>query len=242
MIQLSRKYFDVGLLTQQHEAMLAFWRDDIGLPVLEELNPVDGVFQYKLDLKGAVLKLNCVDMELPTSNALSGLRLLMIVDSGITSPRHLKDPDGNLVCLVPPGHSGIQTFGVHFAVSNEEAFGHFYRDILQLPLIAERAYDLGGAVISYGWSPDVVAGADTTGVGYYYLTLQVMDAAATHSQLCDRGAVEDQAASSQHTSTASIISFILDPDGNKIEISERPDLVERNSNLSLNTIWGVLGS
>ncbi|MEH6584742.1 MAG: VOC family protein [Halioglobus sp.] len=228
MMQLARKYFDVGLLTQQREAMLAFWRDEIGLVVTEELNPVEGVFQYKLDLKGAVLKLNCVDMDLPTNNTLNGLRLLMIADSRVASPRHLRDPDGNLVCLVPPGYSGIQTFGVHFTVSDEQAFGRFYRDTLELPAIAERTYDLGGAAISYGWSPDVVAGADTTGVGYYYLTIQVMDAAATHSQLCARGAVEDQPIGGQHTSTASIISFILDPDGNKIEISQRPDLVERS--------------
>lgn len=46
MIQLSRNYFDVGLLTQQREAMLAFWRGDIGLVVTEELNPVEGVFQF----------------------------------------------------------------------------------------------------------------------------------------------------------------------------------------------------
>lgn len=239
MIQLSRKWFDVGLLTQQREAMLFFWRDVIGLTVTQELNPAEGVFQYKLDLKGAVLKLNCVDMELPKDKALNGLRLLMIADAEVSSPRHLKDPDGNLVCLVPPGYSGVETFGVHFAVSNEEAFESFYRDILLLTPLGERAYDLGGAVISYGWSPDIVAGADTTGAGYYYLTLQVTDAALTHKELCERGAVEDQPIGGQRVSTDSIISFIRDPDGNKIEISQRPDLVASNAYVNLKTKNGI---
>ena len=235
MIELSRQCFDIGLLTQQRDAMLTFWRDVIGLAVTQELNPAEGVVQYKLDLKGAVLKLNCVDMELPKNNALNGLRLLIIADVDVSSPRHMKDPDGNLVCLVPPGYFNIQTFSAHFAVSDEAAFEHFYRDVLQLQQVEERAYDLGGAVISYGWSPDVVAGADTTGPGYHYLTIQVIDAAATHSRLCARGAVEDQAIGGQGISTDSIISFIRDPDGNKIEISQRPDLVASKSALNLTT-------
>lgn len=63
------------------------------------------------------------------------------------------------------------------------------------------------------------------GVGYGYLTLQVMDAPKAHALVCGRGATEERPASSAHTTTDSTISFILDPDGNRIEISQRPDLV-----------------
>ena len=206
-------------------AMLAFWRDTLGLPVERELMPVEGVYQYKLSLKGAVLKLNCVDMALPEGNALNGLRMLLIADDSVNKPQHLRDPDGNLVCLVPPGYEGIHTFAVHLAVSNEAAYHRFYREVLQLKQVGERAYDFGGAVLSFAWSPDVVAGADTTGVGFNYLTFQVMDAEAEHAALCGRGAIEVEPVSANHTKTSSIISFINDPDGNRIEISQRPDLV-----------------
>ncbi len=226
-MELSRKYFDIGLLTQQREAMLAFWRDQIGLRVVEELKPIEGVVQYKLDLKGAVLKLNCVQMELPSSNALNGLRILLIADESVQAPLHLRDPDGNLVCLVPPGYSEIESFGVHFAVSDESAFDRFYGEVLQLSQVRRNTYNLGGAQISYAWSPDVISGSDTSGVGYYYLTIQVVDARATHGELISRGAVELKPASSKHTATDSIISFIADPDGNQIEISQRPDLVHQ---------------
>ncbi len=151
--------------------------------------------------------------------------MLLLASDAVNSPVHLKDPDGNLVCLVPPGHEGIKTFGVHYAVSDEAAFHRFYRDVLQLEQLGERSYEMGGAQISFAWSPDVVAGADTTGVGYNYLTFQVMNAAATHAMLCERGAIEEQPVSSSHTATDSVISFIRDPDGNRIEISQRPDLV-----------------
>ncbi|MEM8496563.1 MAG: VOC family protein [Pseudomonadota bacterium] len=225
-MQLSRALFDVGILTQQREAMLAFWHDKLGLAITQELYPVNGVAQYKLDLKGAVLKLNCVDVDLPANNLDNGLRLLLIADGRVEAPRQLKDPDGNRVCLIPPGYRGIDRFAVHFSVSNERSFDHFYGHICQLPKIADRTYDCAGAAISFSWSPDVQANVDTTGIGYYYLTFQALDAAAEHKALCERGAVEDQPVSDSHTTTGSIISFILDPDGNKIELSQREDLVE----------------
>jgi catechol 2,3-dioxygenase-like lactoylglutathione lyase family enzyme len=231
-MQLSRQLFDVGLITNQREPMLAFWRDELGLPVERELTPTDSVVQYKLTLKGAVLKLNCITRELPHGATLTGLRMLILADPGTEKPRHLRDPDGNLVCLVPPGYRGIHHFGVHSAVSDEAAFHHFYSDVLQLPSIGDRMYEFGGATLSFAWSPDVVAGSSTAGIGFHYLTFQVMDVEKAHAELLSRGATEEKPPSNKHTATDSTISFILDPDGNSIEISERPDLVAFAENRS----------
>jgi catechol 2,3-dioxygenase-like lactoylglutathione lyase family enzyme len=226
-MKVSRRLFDVGVLTNQREAMLEFWRDEIGLPVERELNPVEGVMQYKLTMRGAVFKLNCVERPLPRRARLSGVRMLLLADPSADRPRHLHDPDGNVVCLVPPGYRGIDAFGVHFAVSDEAAFHNFFGEVLALPSIGDRMYDHEGATISFAWSPEVVPGADPdgNGTGYLYLTLQVMDVEATHAEVCGRGATEARPPSTEHTTTDSNISFILDPDGNQIEISQRPDLV-----------------
>jgi catechol 2,3-dioxygenase-like lactoylglutathione lyase family enzyme len=224
-MELSRQLFDVGLITNQRDPMLAFWRDEMGLPLERKLTPTDSVVQYKLTLKGAVLKLNCVTRELPHKATLTGLRMLMLADPGTEKPRHVRDPDGNLVCLVPPGYRGIHHFGMHSAVSDEAAFHHFYGVVLQLPSIGDRMYEFGGATLSFAWSPDVVAGASTAGIGFHYLTFQVMDVAKAHAELLSRGAKEEKPPSNKHTTTDSTISFILDPDGNSIEISQRPDLV-----------------
>jgi catechol 2,3-dioxygenase-like lactoylglutathione lyase family enzyme len=222
-MELSRQLFDVGIITSSRESMLNFWRDEMGLPVERELSPHEAVVQYKLALKGAVLKLNCVKRELPRG-AMAGLRMLIVADPETEQPRHLRDPDGNLVCLVPSGYRGIESFGMHYAVSDEDAFRRFFGDVLQLPLIDDRMYDFGGATLSFAWSPDVVRGAETFG-GYHYLTFQVMDVVKAHAELLSRGAREEKPPSTEHTTTDSSISFILDPDGNSIEISQRPDLV-----------------
>jgi catechol 2,3-dioxygenase-like lactoylglutathione lyase family enzyme len=223
--ELSRGKFDVGLLTNKDHRMLEFWRDELGLPVERTLTPVPGVTQHKLTLHGAVLKLNCVDTPLQPRGTLSGLRTLLIADGGVQQVQHLRDPDGNLVCLVPPGWHGIDTFGVHFAVFDETAFGDFFGRVLGFPAVGDRSYDVGGATLSFSWSPDVMPRAGGASAGYGYLTLQVVDVVKAHTLVCARGATEEQPASSAHTTTDSTISFILDPDGNRIEISQRPDLV-----------------
>ena len=224
-MRLSRGFFDVGLLTNRGEAMLEFWHGELGFPIERTLQPVTGVTQHKLTLRGAVLKLNCLDEQRPPRGTLSGIRMLLLADPAVTAPEHRRDPDGNLVCLVPPGHAGVTTFGVHLAVSDEAAFHHFYRDVLALAPVGERAYDFAGATISFAWSPEVSPGLGTNGSGFSYLTFQVLDVFESHSLVCGRGATEERPPSSAHTTTDSTISFILDPDGNRIEVSQRPDLV-----------------
>lgn len=68
---------------------------------------------------------------------------------------HVRDPDGNLVELVPPGGS-LFTFGAHFAVADEDAAALFYGEVLCLEHIRDRTYDLAGDDVSFAWSPDVI--------------------------------------------------------------------------------------
>jgi catechol 2,3-dioxygenase-like lactoylglutathione lyase family enzyme len=154
-----------------------------------------------------------------------GTRLLILADPAVAAPVHCCGPDGDPVWLVPPGTHGIESFGVHQAVSDEAAFHRFYGDVLGLPEVSDRAYDFAGSTISFSWSPDAAPAAERASAGYNYLTFQVMDTVAAHEALLARGAVEEQPPSSAHTTTDSTISFILDPDGNRIEISARPDLI-----------------
>jgi catechol 2,3-dioxygenase-like lactoylglutathione lyase family enzyme len=224
-LRLSRPKFDVGLLTNRGEQMLDFWTEEIGLPVERTLEPVSGVIQHKLTLHGAVLKLNCVAQPLPARGPLSGIRMLLLADSGVDVPQHLRDPDGNQLCFVPPGMAGVDTYGVHLAVSDEAAFHRFYKQVLGLRRVGERTYDFAGATISFAWSPDVIRRQDQVSASFSYLTFQVMDVFEAHDLLHGRGAEEERAPSGSHTTTDSTISFILDPDGNRIEISQRPDLV-----------------
>jgi lactoylglutathione lyase len=224
-IEYARWGFDVGLLTDRPEPLLDHWTGDVGFPVERVLEPVPGVRQHKLTMHSAVLKVNAVGGPLPARAPRAGVRMLLLADDTVDSPLHRPDPDGNLVCFVPPGFAGVERFGVHLAVSDEAAHHRFLAEVLGAPQVGERTYLVAGAPISFSWSPDVVPGNTGVGAGYTYLTLQVVDVHAAHETLVGRGAVELQAPSGERFASDSIVSFVADPDGNRIEISQRPDLV-----------------
>ena len=60
------------------------------------------------------------------------------------------------------------------------------------------------------------------GVGYRYLTIQVFDVVGEHQALLARGANEGSAP--RRLGDVAAISFIRDPDGNWIEISQRKSI------------------
>ena len=94
-----------------------------------------------------------------------------------------------------------------------------------LEAVSDRVYDVAGAALSFAWSPDVAPGTGTVGRGFGYITLQVMDVVSAHALVCGRGAHEVMAPSDSAYAGGSSVSFIADPDGNLMELSERPDLV-----------------
>jgi catechol 2,3-dioxygenase-like lactoylglutathione lyase family enzyme len=219
---LARGGFDVGLLTDRVDASLAFWCDERGLHIEHTLDPMPGITQHKLTMHGAVLKVNAVAAGLSRRGRLSNVRFLRLVEDGVDAPEHVRDPDGNVVELVPPG-GGLRAFGVHLAVADEDAAIRFYGEILGLERIGDRTYDLAGADLSFAWAPDARGGGGLPGFGY--LTLQVMDVHEAHALLCGRGATEMRPPSDTAFAGGSSVSFITDPSGTTIEISQRPDLV-----------------
>jgi catechol 2,3-dioxygenase-like lactoylglutathione lyase family enzyme len=224
-VDLARAGFDVGLLTDHADAMLGFWRDTLGLSLEASINPTPGLVQHRLTMYGSVLKLNCLASPIRGPARMAGIRMLLLADDSIEVPQHVRDPDGNLVCRVPRGFGGVRTFGVHLAVSDEQAFRVFHRDVLGLEALGHNTYDFAGATLSFSWSPDVEPNSVPQASGFGYLTFQVMDVQQAHADLCARGAKELSAPGTSGIATTSSISFIADPDGNRIELSQRPDLI-----------------
>jgi len=223
-LRLARRAFDVGLLTADIDPMLAFWHDERRLPIERVFEPSPGTTQYKLTMHGAVLKLNSLGVGAKEPSRMGNVRILRLVDDETREPRHVRDPGGNLVQLMPPG-GVLSTFGVHLAVSDESAAAEFYGGVLGLESVSDRVYDVAGAAVSFAWSPDVQPGPPAAGRGFAYITLQVMDVVSTHALVCGRGAREVMAPSDSAYAGRSTVSFVADPDGNLIELSERPDLV-----------------
>ena len=125
-MRLARAAFDVGLITTDIDPMIAFWHRERRLPIERIFEPTPGVTQYKLTMHGAVMKVNHVAGGASQAPRLGAVRLLRFVDDEIAEARHLRDPDGNLVQLVPPG-GDLSTFAVHLAVSDERTADEFYR-------------------------------------------------------------------------------------------------------------------
>jgi lactoylglutathione lyase len=232
-MELAKRFVDVGIFTNRIDEMRAFYAEQIRLPY-EELLPVGGgVRQYRYSLLGSVLKINHSRDPLPPRIA-GGYRMLSISDSRTPMPLPMQDPDGNDLELVPTGQRGVNQIEIHIGVTDEAAFEHFYGDAMQAEGLAAGRYKLGETIISFRHDPAEIRAqksatasasevlASMRAVGMRYITVQVRDVDAEHRRFMSMGVSEGAAPVS--LGAVARISFIRDPDGNFIEVSQRASL------------------
>lgn len=219
-LQLAKPALDVGLFTHERDAMLAFWQQRAGLPFSELLPLGGGLQQHRHAIGESVFKLNHVRDALPAA-ARAGLRRLAVVREGLAAPESLIDPDGNTLLLVPPGHEGIEQLRVDLHVSDLEAHQHFYGQVLGLPALDANTFCCGVSQIRLQ-QDEVTLEPPQLGPGYRYLTLQVFDVVATHRQVLAAGGREGRPP--VRMGAVAHISFVRDPDGNWLELSQRRSL------------------
>jgi len=220
-VKLAKPRIDVGLHTNQRESMLAFWQNDVGLPFEELLPMARGLQQHRHGLNGSALKINHARDPLGDEPP-CGYRELSIARPGQVEPKRLVDPDGNVVRLVPPRHEGVSAIGVALAVRDEAAFHDFYGRALELEPAGPRAYRCGDSLLRFARDPSIVPAGRMTASGYRYITIQVFDVDAEHAGILARGGTEGSPP--RTLGSVARISFVRDPDGNWIEISQRASL------------------
>ena len=220
-VRLAKPCIDVGILTNRGEQQLAFWQREVGLPFEERLPVRRGFVQMRHGMNGSVFKLNVVDAPVP-ENRLAGYRELWIAREGVSAPRELVDPDGNRVVLVPPGERGVTGIAVVLYVREAAAHARFYAHALGLEPAAKDAFRCGSSLFVV--REDANAGGDALleGLGYRYTTIQVWDCDAETSGIVARGGALGAAAITLGKTAR--FSFVRDPDGNWIEISQRASL------------------
>jgi len=219
-MRIAKAAIDVGLHTTNKDAMLDFWQREIGLPFHETLPVGRGVHQLRHGIGESVLKINHNRDALPVTPP-TGYRHLTIAQPGVTSPRALADPDGNRVTLVPPGHDGIEQLQMQIAVRDLDAHRDFYRRILGLAETDGR-FRCGVSLLSLVRDEHATGDAQMRGIGYRYLTIQVFDVVGEHREILARGGREGSAP--VRLGDVAYISFVRDPDGNWIEISQRKSI------------------
>jgi catechol 2,3-dioxygenase-like lactoylglutathione lyase family enzyme len=220
-MKLAKPRIDVGLYTNRRDEMLAFWRDEVGLPYEELLPMGGGVQQHRLGLLGSVLKINHSREPLPDEPR-AGYRELAIARAGLTAPQALVDPDGNRVVLVPEGHESVSRIALTLGVRDPAAFRAFYGRARELEPAGENAFRCGDSLLRFAPAADAKPVGRMTGPGYRYFTIQVFDVNAEHAGILARGGAEGRPPIT--LGKVARISFVRDPDGNWIEISQRASL------------------
>jgi lactoylglutathione lyase len=220
-MQLAKKQIDVGLYTNETGPMLEYWQTKVGLPFLEMQPLGEGVRQHRHEMNGSVLKLNSVREPMPPTRP-SGYRELWIASAEVTEPLMLWDCDDNAIRLVPYGHSGVNGIALKLMVTSAASFHTFYGKVMQLQPAAKNAYRIGDSNVLFEEQPRSLHDTPLRAKGFRYFTIQVVDVDLEHAKLVERGAVEGMAPVTLGETAR--ISFIRDPDGNWIELSQRASL------------------
>jgi catechol 2,3-dioxygenase-like lactoylglutathione lyase family enzyme len=223
-MNLAKPRVDIGLNTNNLDAMLAFWQDEVGVPFDHVLPIRKGMKQHRHDAAGSVLKINHHEAALPQTPP-SGYAELLIARDGLSAPRTLRDPDGNAVTLVPRGLHGVEQIGIRLKVRDLAAHRRFYAEGLGLaeePAANGAAFRAGETVLLLEQSPDAPADAKMEGKGWRYITFQLFKCDAEHARILAHGGRE--AVAPVTLGTTARISMVRDPDGNWIEISQRASI------------------
>ena len=220
-MRIAKPALDVGLHTVNKDAMLEFWQREMGLPFQENLPVGRGVHQLRHGIGNSVLKINHNRDPLP-ENPPTGYRVLTIAHPTARTPSEVRDPDGNRVRLVPIGHDGVEQLQIEVAVRDVDAQHDFYERVLELPANGDGRYRCGASLLSVSYDPAATTDSQMRGIGYRYLTIQVFDVVGEHRGILARGGMEG--ASPVRLGDVAYISFVRDPDGNWIEISQRKSI------------------
>ncbi len=221
-MDLAKQHIDIGLYTNQREEQLAFWQGEIGLEFDHVGKLGGGVHQLRHHMNGSILKINHSRNPLPDLPP-SGYRRLLIAKPDLTEVRSLTDPDGNAVDLVPMGYKGVVGIGIEIAVSDLAAAKAYWAGALQFETGDNNTVIAGDTVLfliqddSVKPTPD-----DKNAPGYRYTTVQIHKCDAEHAGILARGGREGGPPRTIGTTTR--YSFVRDPDGNWLEVSQRAQL------------------
>jgi lactoylglutathione lyase len=212
-VELAKQCLDVGLYTDQYDALRAFYCDQLGLPYEELLKAGRGIHQHRVGLKGSVLKLNASLEPLPEAHT-NFIRLDVAADLYEV----LRDPDGTNVWL----RMDVDTIAVHWQSSDPDRLAQLLRDGFDATPVegTTNRWRIGTTTLVLHTNGKPFGPMRSR--GFRYLTVQVRDVRKEHAHLLSVGWTEGTAPIK--LGDTAFISFVLDPDGAPIEISQRASL------------------
>jgi catechol 2,3-dioxygenase-like lactoylglutathione lyase family enzyme len=230
-MELARPQVDVGIFTNNIEELKAFYGETLGL-AFESLLPVGGGFrQHRYLANGSVVKLMESREPLPRRHP-GGYETLIIATPKTSTPEALTDPDGNKIVIVPPGQDDVTQIEVRVGVTDVDAFERFYTKACGAQPIGANRYKIGETIFAAFHDPGASRAATKpfanplevvkamAARGIRYVTAQVRNCDDAFKALTSAGASE--AVPPTNFGTVARICFVRDPDGNFVEISQRP--------------------
>ena len=216
-MQLAKPALDIGLYTNNLDSMLAFWQHQVGVPFSELLPVGGGVHQHRHAVGDSVLKINHSRSALPSGP--TGLTRLAVYNDSVDQTQQLVDPDGNNIELHPSAE-GAPNLQLTLQVNDLDASADFYRNALGLSANEQGAFVVGTSQILL--QPGTVGAIPQKALGLRYMTFQVTDVVSEHAFVLANGGIEGMAP--VRLGDVAYISFVRDPDGNWIEISQRKSI------------------
>ncbi|HXR25767.1 MAG TPA: VOC family protein [Candidatus Binataceae bacterium] len=230
-MELNRPQVDVGLFTNQIDAMKAFYGENLGLQ-FESVMPVGGGFkQHRYIANGSIIKLMDSRDPLPRRHP-GGYETLIIATNKVSQPEAISDPDGNTIELVPPGRDDVTQLEVRLGVSDVARFDGFYTKAADAASIGGHRYKIGETIFATFRHPLARAVKPApmanllelvkamAALGIRYVTIQVKNCDAAFQAMIAAGATVGVAP--ETFGNVARVAFVRDPDGNFIELAQRP--------------------
>ena len=221
-MRLAKSHVDIGLFTNDIERQRAFWSETVGLRFDHRLDFGTGMFQYRYDAHGSVVKVNHFPTPLPARRP-SGIAALTIARAA-GPVWEGRDPDGDRVRLVPSGTEGVVGIGITLASPNPLLMLEFYVEVMEFEKVAPLTACCGDTLLFFESGPAVDNDPQSFigGPAFRYLTIQIFDADAACNEIVARGGRLGSAP--VNFFQIARYGFVLDPDGNWIEMSARASL------------------
>lgn len=219
-MRLAKPHLDIGLFTPDIAAHAAFWGETIGLRLDHQLAFDSDWVQHRYDAHDSVIKINHYRHPLPDRPP-SGYTGLLIARANMPAweGRH---PGGEMVRLVPPGTDGIVGIGITVSTPEPARMMDFYLGAMEFAAAGPNVARCGDTLLFVEKGPGGAPSENFIGPNFRYLTIQIFDADAECAAILARGGRLGHAP--VNFGTVARYGFVLDPDGNWIEISARTSL------------------
>ncbi len=230
-MELAKQTIDIGIFTNRLEAMQEFYGKKLGLQ-FESVLPVGGGFkQHRYLANGSVIKLMHTEAPLRRRRP-GGYETIMLAAPSAIRAEPLPDPDDNTILLVPPGRDDVTQIELRVGVVDPDVHVEFYLKALGAADFKGNRVKLGESIVAFYHEPVVKKASSQpfanpmeviqamAELGIQYITLGVKDCNAAFAEAIAAGGGE--AVKPANFGTVARIAFVRDPDGNFIELAQRP--------------------